>query len=358
VDEFERLTREIQSGIDGFKTRLDRVESFLDKKEIEGRRLMIRNSAEAKYVPSSMEEKSFSGYLREGERAVEKKALRVADASLGGYWAPAEFSRQIIQGVTEFSPIRSIARVMTTTGSTLELPKAANTFDCAWVAEIGNRTETTGYSLGLETITPHEAYALIRAAKSFLEDAGIDIDNWLMGEFSLRFAKLEGTAFVTGNNTGQPEGILTNANVGSSNSGDGNTITADAILDIVYSLPSEYRRAGTFIMNKATALAVRKIKNNQNDYLWQPSYAGGQPDTLAGYKVVECPDMPDVANAAYPIVFGDFKRAYTIVDRVDISVQRLVEKYVEYGQIGFYARRRVGGQVTDANAIKKMLIAA
>jgi HK97 family phage major capsid protein len=191
-----------------------------------------------------------------------------------------------------------------------------------------------------------------------LEDSAINLDAYLAEEFARRFARHEGTAFVSGNSTLSPEGILTNANITSSNGGDANNITADGILDLIYALPSEYRRNGTFLMNRNSTLECRKLKNNQNDYLWQPSYAAGQPPTLCGFPVLEAPDFPDPANASCPICFGDFRRGYLIVDRIGLDIQRLVERYIEFGTIGFLARKRVGGQVVDDAAIKKMVIAA
>ena len=212
-------------------------------------------------------------------------------------------------------------------------------------------------TVGLETIPTHECFGLVKVSRQLLEDSKVDLDNFLVGEFGRRFARIEGTSFISGNTTSRPEGLLTNANVSAANSGNGTDITADGLLDLVYSLESEYRRGASFLMNRGTIQKIRKLKNNDADYIWQPSFAAGQPELLLGYPIYEAVDMPDVANAAYPIVFGDFKRAYCIADRVEMSILRLVEKYAEFGIVGFMGRKRVGGQVVLAEAIKKLKIA-
>jgi HK97 family phage major capsid protein len=353
---------ELKEVVEHFNDHVQNLTRRVDMMEVEGKKKsgMVIAPANGCYVAETRDQKTFSNYLRYGEKqldAAETKTLQIADVTLGGYWTPPEFSDQVIGKLTEWSPVRQVATVMQTTGAYLEIPKQTGTWDAGWTGELSERTETTGFKTALERLEPKEAFAFVKVSRQLLEDAAVNLDAFLIGEFGQRFNKVEGTAFISGANTTEPEGILVNANVTSENSGDGSNLTSDALLNLVYSLPSEYRKRAVWLMNRSTILAARLLKDGQNNYLWQPSFAAGQPETLLGYPIYEAVDMPDVANAATPIVFGDMRRAYLIVDRVGMSVQRLVERYAEYGIIGFMGRKRVAGQVILPEAIKKLLIA-
>lgn len=359
VQKIEKGIREIT---DENKARFARIEAALDKQEIGFKRMAGAPivSGPCKYFPSTQEQKEFSEYLHKGElMGPELKALHVGDATLGGYLAPDEYIARVIEKLTEISPIRRIAYVQPTSAVVLELPKETGQFDGAWVSEIGERTETTGQSFGLEKIPVHECYALIKASRQLVEDSRVNLDEFLIDRFARRLNKLEGAGFVNGDKVGKPEGILTNADIGFVISGNADLLTPDGLLDLVYELPSDYRKNASFIMNRKTILAARKLKEaTTNAYIWERSLALGQPETLLSYPIVECPDMPDVAAGTYPVAFGDFGLGYCIADRIDFQVQVLREKYVEYGLLGYMGRKRVGGQVILPAAIVKQKIAA
>ncbi len=306
---------------------------------------------------------AFENYCRKGFDALddaEKKALTVSNDSTGGYLAPPEYVRELLKTVTEISPIRSIARVRSTGQRSVQVPKRTSTFAAQWVAESGTRSETTGYNVGLEEIPAHEYYAMVDISEQDLEDSVFDLEAEMQSEFATQFAKAEGTAFVSGNAVGKPEGILTNTSVSSVNSGNGTALTADGLLTLVHSIKSEYSRNGTFVFNRGTLAAIRKLKDTAGQYVFQAGMmlTGGVTNTILGFPYIEATDMPDVGSGTKPVAFGDFNRGYMIIDRIQMAVLRDPFTQATTGNVRYIARRRVGGQVVQAEAIVKQNISA
>jgi len=306
---------------------------------------------------------AFENYCRKGFDALEdaeKKALTVSNDSTGGYLAPPEYVRELLKTVTEISPIRSIARVRSTGQRSVQVPKRTSTFSAQWVSESGTRSETTGYNVGLEEIPAHEYYAMVDISEQDLEDSVFDLEAEMQSEFATQFAKAEGTAFVSGNSVGKPEGILTNSDVSSVNSGSGTALTADGLLTLVHSIKSEYSRNGTFVFNRTTLADIRKLKDTAGQYVFQAGMmlTGGVTNTILGFPYIEATDMPDVAAGAKPVAFGDFNRGYMIIDRIQMAVLRDPFTQATTGNVRYIARRRVGGQVVQAEAIVKQNISA
>ncbi len=306
---------------------------------------------------------AFEMYCRKGFDALdnaEKKALTVSNDSTGGYLAPPEYVRELLKTVTEISPIRSIARVRSTGQRSVQVPKRTSTFAAQWVAESGTRSETTGYNVGLEEIPAHEYYAMVDISEQDLEDSVFDLEAEMQSEFATQFAKAEGTAFVSGNAVGKPEGILTNTSVSSVNSGNGTALTADGLLTLVHSIKSEYSRNGTFVFNRGTLAAIRKLKDTAGQYVFQAGMmlTGGVTNTILGFPYIEATDMPDVGSGTKPVAFGDFNRGYMIIDRIQMAVLRDPFTQATTGNVRYIARRRVGGQVVQAEAIVKQNISA
>jgi len=316
--------------------------------------------AESKDVDLQM--KAFDKWLRKGEiDEMEKKALYESDDTLGGFYAPAEYVADLIKGVTEISPIRSIARVRTTSNRGIEVPKRTGQFSAEWVAETGTRSETTGYTTGLLQIDAHELYALVDISQAMLEDSAFDLESEMSTEFGEQFAKAEGTAFVTGNGVGRPQGFTdTSAGVGTTNSGSGTALTANGLVDLTMAIKSDYMANASFVMNRATFADVLKLEDTEGQKIFvnAMSYVGGTPATILGKPYILAEDMPDVAGSAKPIAYGDFSRAYTIVDRVNLSVMRDPYSQATSGNIRYVARRRVGGAVVLAEAIRLQNISA
>ena len=337
---------------DGIKEQMEQLETVMKRPN---------SGYDVKQIDETCE--SFSKFIRKGLEGLEpdeKKALTVSNDSTGGYLAPPEYVRELLKTVTEISPIRSIARVRSTGQRSIQVPKRSAQFSAQWVAEAGTRSETTGYNVALEELPAHELYALVDISEQNLEDSVFDLEAEMQSEFAEQFAKAEGTAFVSGNAVGKPEGLLTNGDVGESNSGHASTLLADGLITLVHSIKSDYGRNGTFVFNRSTLSAIRKLKDTAGQYVFQTgmSLQAGVPNTILGYPYVEATDMPDVAANAYPVLFGDFRRAYMIVDRVALSVSRDPFTQATSGNVRYVARRRVGGQVVQAEAVVKQKVSA
>lgn len=310
--------------------------------------------------------RAFGGFLRKGtERmaADEMKALTVANDTSGGFLAPAEYVREIIKGEIEISPIRTVARVRQTGNRAVQVPKRTGQFAAQWTGEVETRSETTGLTYGLEELPTHELYALVDISQQDLEDAEFNLEEELGQEFAEQFALAEAAAFVNGNGMKRPAGFMDDAAVTSDNSGSAATIAdaagqADGLIEMFHNLKTAYARAGVWLLNRRTLGAVRKLKDANDNYVWQPGLAGGIPATILGAPYVETPDMPDEAANAFPIAFGDWRRGYLIVDRIAMSVLRDPFTQATSGSVRFVARRRVGGQVVLAEAIRKLKCSA
>ena len=221
--------------------------------------------------------RAFDLYLRKGieELIPEKKALVTYDDTLGGYLAPGEYVREIIKGITEFSPIRSVASIRQTSQRFVELPKKTGSLAAVWVAETGTRSETTGMKYGLENVPVHEMSAVVDISFADLEDSAFNMEEEIVNECSEQFGVAEGTAFVSGNAVGKPQGILTNESIDYTASGDADEITADGLMDIFYDLKSAYANNAVWLLNRQTLKAIRKLKAGDGHYLWQPNIGLG-----------------------------------------------------------------------------------
>ncbi len=298
--------------------------------------------------------------LSENERKVindvqaEAKALNISTDTAGGYLAPTEFVREIIKGVTEVSSVRGLARIRTTAGKEIQLPKRTGQFAARRTHETGTKSETTGLTYGLETLQAPEVYALIDISNQMLEDAAFDMESEIRFEATEQFAVKEGQEFVTGTGVNEMEGILVNGSIAETVSGSAAAITADGILTLKFGIKTAYARNATFLMNRTTIGSVRKLKDSQGEYLWVPGIADGRPNTIDGDPYAEIPDMPAEGAGAYPIAYGDFRRGYTMVDRIAMEMLRDPYTQATSGNIRFIFRRRGGGKVVLAEAIRKL----
>ena len=289
----------------------------------------------------------------------EAKALGITNDTTGGYLAPVEYVREIIKGVTEISPVRSLVRVRTTVSKALNIPKRTGQFSASWVADQGTRSETDGLRWGMLEIPTHELYALIDISEQNLEDSAFDLESEIRMEATEQFEVAEGLAVVSGSGIGRPEGWQTNADVGNTVSGTAATIAdangqANGLITLKHAIKTAYTRNASWALNRTTLGSVRKLKDGQNNYIWMPGLAMGKPNTIDGDPYVEVPDMPSEAANAYPIAYGDFNRAYTLVDRINMVALRDPFTQATSGNIRFIIRRRLGGQVVLAEAIRKL----
>lgn len=311
------------------------------------------NLADAEYTSA------FAAHFKKGD---VQASLNKGAAAEGGYLAPIEWDRTITDKLLLVSPIRQLASVQVISGPGFSKLFNLHGTASGWVGETAARPQTNTPTFGSLNYVPGEIYANPAATQAMLDDSAVDLESWLANEVELEFSKQEGTAFVSGDGTNKPNGILTYVTGGANAavhpfgaitvtaSGAVGAITADAIIDLIYSLPAAFQANAAFAMNRATIAAVRKLKDGQNNHLWQPSYIAGQPSTLCGYPVYEVPDMPNVATGAKSILFGDFKRGYLIVDRTGTRVLR--DPYTNKPYVQFYVTKRVGGGVLNPEALK------
>ena len=309
---------------------------------------------------------SWADYLRTGDNAkrVEAKALSAGTPGDGGHVAPGETEALIERLVREVSPIRQIATVKQTSSHTFKKPVSRGGATSGWVAETAARPETDTSTLDLIEFPTAELYAMPAATPAILDDALVDIEQWLAEEVRDVFAEAEGTAFVSGSGINQPKGFLSYTKTADASAAWGEigylatgaagdwaaSDPSDAVIDLIYAPKAGYRAKGRFVMRKSTVSAVRKFKDADGNYIWQPSMSAGQPATLLGYPVTESEAMPAIGTDAYAIAFGDFERGYLVVDRQGVEVLR--DPYSAKPYVLFYTTRRVGGGVQDFSAIK------
>lgn len=301
-----------------------------------------------------------------GERARIQAAMTSGTPSEGGYLAPVEWDRKINKALAVVSPLRSLCTVIETTGPGYSTVWSNGQWGSGWVGETASRPQTTTATLSPITFKPGEIYAQPAITQTLLDDAAINLEQWLATEVSDTFAKQEAIAFVSGNGTNKPYGFLSYIGTGTTIhpggepavtvSGNASAITADSLLDLVYSLGAPYRANASWLMNSATIAKVSKLKDGQGNYLWQPSFIAGQPPTLIGKPVYFEESMPDVGAGNLPIAFGDWRRFYVINDRTGVRVLR--DPYTAKPYVLFYTTKRVGGGILDPFAVRFLKVAA
>ena len=296
----------------------------------------------------------FDRHLR-GKVLVHNVLSEGTDAD-GGYLVPEDFERDIVTALEEENVIRSLAKVITTQHER-KIPIATGHSTAQWTAENAAYTESNP-TFGQKQIDAFKLTDLARVSVELLQDSAFDIEDYLMKEFARAFGIAEEEAFCVGTGTNQPTGIFTaNGGTVGVTAAANNAITADELISLVYALKSPYRRNAKFLMNDATISAIRKLKDLNGAYLWQPSLQAGQPDRLLGYDLYTSPYVPTMAAGALTVAFGDFKN-YWIGDRAGRTVQRLNELYATNGQIGYVATERVDGKVILPEGIQLLKMKA
>ncbi len=355
-------------------SRIDKTLSALESK------LERRGVAEARApldggrVVAPERKAAFSAYVRTGDAAplsrVEGKAASVGSGADGGFVATPEIEQMIERRLAVLSPMRGIASVRTFGGTSFKKPISKGGAEVGWAAETAAREQSDTPTLDLVEFPSGELYALPAATQTLLDDAFVNIEDWLVGEVEDSFAAQESAAFVAGNGTNKPkgftaytaaaEGSQTWGQIGYVASGAAGAFAAevpvDKLIDLIYAPKAQYRANGRFVMNRRTLAAVRKLKDSDGAYIWQPAQAAGQDSSLLGYPLTELEDMPDIAANAFAVGFGDFARGYLIAERAGVTVLR--DPYSAKPYVLFYVTKRVGGGVQDFDAIKLMKFAA
>ena len=311
-------------------------------------------------------------YLRQGiESGLEQKAIGSSTDAIGGFAVPRQIDEQIQKTLVAISPIRAIATVVKVgTANYRKLVSTGGT-PSGWVGYEAVRPETATETFTEIVPAAGDLYANPAVSQQMLDDALFDVEGWLAGEIATEFARAEGMAFVKGTGVTQPLGFLSSPNAVTLDgvrpmgtlqmlgTGVAGAFPAanpqDKLMDLVQTLRQPYRQGAVFVMNSTTAMAIRKFKTADNAYIWQPGLISGSPATLLGYPVVEAEDMPDVAANSLSIAFGNFKAGYTIAERNATTILR--DPYSKKPYVMFYATKRVGGQVTNSEAIKLLKFA-
>ena len=320
----------------------------------------------------------FKTFIKEGAEGLRTKGtdLQISTDAQGGYALPEELRQEIIRIQHEVSPMRQVCS--TAQAATTDVKQLVSTGDAAsgWVGETDARAQTNSPELAQRTATFGEVYARPRVYQHLIEDGFFNVEDWLLSEVARQFSEAEGVAFLSGNGTNKPVGIL-----------NGLTLTADAAANdangtyevlntgvnnalgstdagiieflrtVVKSVKTPYLPNCRWMMNRATHQALVNLKNSDGEYFLQRDLTQAAATSLFGHSVIINEDMDDIdeAAASAPIMFGDFQRAFQIIDRVDVSVLR--DPYTNPGSVMFYSRKRVGSMVLDAQAMKVVGVA-
>ena len=304
---------------------------------------------------------------------LERRAAQVitSTGSAGGYALPEVIERQIARLTADISPIRQIATVRTVGSPDYKELVDIGGAGFEWVGETDARNQTNTPDLYEVAPTFGMASAKPQASEESLDDLFFDVEGWLIESAVEAIAAGEGAAYVTGNGTKKPTGILGGpAPVATGDasrafgtlqyfaSGQAAAMptSADTFLDMVYGVRARYRNNARWLTAKAVLSSMRKYKDSSGQYLWQPALTAGQPATFLGYGITEAEDMPAVAANSFPLAFGDFKEGYLIVDRVGMRITR--DEITTPGFVKFYVRKRTGGKLRNTQAIKLLKIAA
>lgn len=361
--------------------KLDRIDRALDEQKrlvddlaLKAARPRLGAGGDDRRAEPTEHKRAFDAYVRGGVetglKQIEAKALSIGSNQDGGYLVPAELEREVTRRLGDLSPIRAIAGNRQVSASVYNKPFSPTGPAVGWVAETASRPETASPQLQLLAFPTMELYAMPSATGALLDDAAVDIDQWIAEEVEQAFAEQEGTAFVTGDGVAKPKGFLAYTKVANASWSWGNlgylatgvsgafaaSNPSDKLVDLVYALKSGYRQNAHWVMSRKTQAEIRKLKDAQGTYLWQPPAAAGAQATLMNFPVAESEDMPAIAADSFAIAFGDFRRGYLVVDRIGIRVLR--DPYSAKPYVLFYTTKRVGGGVQNFEAIKLVKFAA
>lgn len=304
---------------------------------------------EKKGTASKAYNKAFWTRMRNKSVSHEVYAALQEDTNTeGGYLVPNEFENTLIDALADANVMRQLAtRIQTSSGSTL-IPVVTSHGSASWKAEEAAYSESDD-AFGQVTLSAYKLTTLVKISEELLYDSAFNLEAYMANEFARRFAVAEEAAFVNGDGSGKPTGVI--AGSAAKTTSSPTAITAEEIIDLVYSLRAPYRKNAKFLMNDATIGYIRKLKDGNGVYLWQPALQMGEPDRLMGYPLFTSASMPTIAATNKTVAFGDFSY-YWIADREAHSIKRLDELYAANGQVGFIAHERVDGKLVLAEAVK------
>lgn len=358
----DKLNR-LNAALDGHKSALDRAVAERSRPTLEG---IGRTGFAQTGLENNEYKDAFSAYVKRGE----EKALSIGSNPDGGYLVPDETEVEIARLLKDISPIRAIAGNRIVSTSVYKKPISISGPAVGWVGETDVRPETASQVLSEISYPTMELYAMPAATSAFLDDAAVDVGLWIADEVNAAFAEQETSAFVNGDGVNKPKGFLAETivdegvwswgNIGYVPTGEAGALPvadeSDVLIDLVYSLKAGYRQNASWVMNRSTQAAIRKLKDADGNYIWSPSLTPNGNASLLGFNLVEAEDMPDIAADSTSIAFGDFGRGYLVVDRQGVNVLR--DPFSSKPYVLFYTTKRVGGGVSDFDAIKLLKFAA
>lgn len=302
---------------------------------------------------------TFKTMRRPTEITSEEKALTLNDPETGGYLAPPEFLNTIIKELREITPAMQIANVRTTSRTQIIMPKKTGTIAAKRRGESEPKTKTEGLKYGTKSVTLEEMYAFLDVTEQDLEDSMFNLEGEIREEMTDAFNAKIGTEFINGTGPLQMEGLLVNDEVGEQNSGAAADITPNGLIDfVVAGLKAQFQVRASLMFNLGTLSKIRQQEDTGGSYIWAPGF-GTTPNSVLGKTYTISEDMPDIAADAYPILYGDFKRAYQIGLRIRMAIKKIIDSVLdEAGLVRFSGRMRIGGRVVQAVAVKKLKIAA
>lgn len=370
IDGLEAEKGKLSGQVDTLNEKLSELDEL--KSGLEKELLALKRPDGTGSKAASEHKTAFMQFVRKGIDNglgdLQAKALQIGTEADGGYAVPEELDRNIIELLKDTSPMRQVCNQITVGSPDYKRLVSLGGAGSGWVGETDARPATGTPTLGQISAFMGELYANPQATQTSLDDIFFNAEGWLGEEVSREFSEKEGSAFTSGNGLNKPKGYLAyemtleNDKIRAFGklqkliSGVAGGLTADNLIDLIHSLKAGYRANARFMMSNLTVAYVRKLKDERGDYIWQPGLTLGQPSTLLSYGVTENEDMPDRAADANAVSFGDYKRGYTIVDRIGTRVLR--DPYTNKPNVGFYTTKRVGGMLVDSQAIKVLTLSA
>ncbi len=284
-----------------------------------------------------------------------KDALQIGTDSEGGFLVPDEFEKQLIDKLHDENIIRGYATIITTESGDRKIPVVASHGAAAWTDEEAEYTESDD-AFGVVTLGAHKLATIIKVSEELLNDSAFNLETYIASEFVRRMATAEEDAFINGNGTGKPTGLLTTGETGIT-AASATAVTADEVIDLYHSLRTPYRKNAQFIANDSTIKAIRKLKDNTGQYVWQPGLQAGQPDTILNRPILTSQHMPEIGAGRKILIFGDLSY-YWIADRQGRTFQRLSELFAKTGQVGFRVFQRLDGKLILPEAVKTLQMKA
>lgn len=336
IDKLENMNSQIKDLTRKNDDRISKLENTLSRPAIAG-------------TSDSRELKAFTEFIRTG---MEYKSLSGLEDSSGGYTIIPELFKKIIGHMDAKSVFRNLASIERISTNSLDILLEKDNFNCSWEREGSERKDTNNASFAQKRINVHELYAQPKATQKLLDDSEINISSWLTSRLSDSFVRAENNAFIHGDGENKPKGILSYADyvIEQKEVKEEGKISFEDLLDFMNILDEGYLSKASFLMHRSTLLEIQKLKDTNGRFLWQPSLTSGAPGHLLGLPVYTSSDMPIFEAGKIAVAMADFKEAYKIVDRSDISIMR--DPFTEKPFVKFYSVKRVGGDVVNTNSIK------